>query len=467
MSQWRYIIAFLAVMPALAVAATTRPTEQMPVVKLTLHPVAATQPALRYPLLPDVTDQTPGDAAPIYLTAARCLPDTSNSHAADEAIDQWRDMPLPELLAHEAEIRKVLDDRATTFHCIDIAARREQATWGWMVRQEGIATLLPYLGDMRRLCRYVALQARLRIAQKDWSGACRSLQSDFSMAWQLNDHAMLVQALVETGVAQMTLTIVDDWVSQSDAPNLYWTLSALPQPFVDLRATAQWGERSFIIFSFPELAHADLVISAEDCKHTMQELRQLLGGPSDLTRDIGDAFAAAALYPTARQFLLSTGLTKEKVDALTVDQVVFSYFFHQWRCASDEMMKAWPLPYWQGAPIVARATAELVRQRRTLTGNLFLALVPALQTARLQFAKLDRNIALLRTIEALRDYAAKHDGRPPLALDQIVDTPVPLDPITGKSFIYHADGNAAVLEAAIPEGYGPTQAKRYELTFVK
>ena len=68
------------------------------IVNLTLHGQAATRPALQFKLLPDVTDQRPGNGAGLYLAAARVGPDPK---AADELSghlgDRFRDLPMDQL----------------------------------------------------------------------------------------------------------------------------------------------------------------------------------------------------------------------------------------------------------------------------------------------------------------------------------------------------------------------------------
>ena len=75
--------------------------------------------------------------------------------------------------------------------------------------------------------------------------------------------------------------------------------------------------------------------------------------------------------------------------------------------------------------------------------------------------------AALQTIEALRDYAAAHDGRPPASLAALTETPAPIDPVTGKVFEYASEGDRATLSSpATTQDRGRAQeAARYELTF--
>jgi len=44
-----------------------------------------------------------------------------------------------------------------------------------------------------------------------------------------------------------------DWIGRSDAPNLYWSLTALPRPLIDLRKELEVEQR-IIELQFPDLA---------------------------------------------------------------------------------------------------------------------------------------------------------------------------------------------------------------------
>ena len=68
---------------------------------------------------------------------------------------------------------------------------------------------------------------------------------------------------------------------------------------------------------------------------------------------------------------------------------------------------------------------------------------------------MDRKFALFATIEALRLYAAEHNGDLPRSLAAIQEVPLPLDPVTGKSFHYELNGPTATLSAPPPASQTP------------
>ncbi len=70
---------------------------------------------------------------------------------------------------------------------------------------------------------------------------------------------------------------------------------------------------------------------------------------------------------------------------------------------------------------------------------------PAYEAAAAAFVRVDRQIAALRVIEALRLYGAAHAGRLPPQLEAITEVPIPVDPVTGRPFEYQFEGEVARL----------------------
>ncbi len=90
-------------------------------------------------------------------------------------------------------------------------------------------------------------------------------------------------------------------------------------------------------------------------------------------------------------------------------------------------------------------------------------LKPAQDRVRLTMNRLNRHAAALQCLEALRLYAAAHNGKFPDELSNITEVNIPDDPITQKPFVYSRTGSKAVLEGPAPEGATAKEAIRYEL----
>ncbi|MBN2182314.1 MAG: hypothetical protein JW715_10400 [Sedimentisphaerales bacterium] len=90
-------------------------------------------------------------------------------------------------------------------------------------------------------------------------------------------------------------------------------------------------------------------------------------------------------------------------------------------------------------------------------------LKPAHDRTRRQMNLLDRKIAALQCIEALRLYAGTHDGKFPEKLSDVANVSIPVDTVTKKPFSYKSTGSEAVLELEATEGSQGRDAVRYEL----
>ncbi len=76
---------------------------------------------------------------------------------------------------------------------------------------------------------------------------------------------------------------------------------------------------------------------------------------------------------------------------------------------------------------------------------------------------LDRKIAALTCIEAVRMQAAARDGKWPMSLDAVDIVPAPTNPVTGKPFGFRVKGVNAILNADAMEGMQPSDSTRYEI----
>jgi len=92
---------------------------------------------------------------------------------------------------------------------------------------------------------------------------------------------------------------------------------------------------------------------------------------------------------------------------------------------------------------------------------------PAFDRMRLIARRLENHLNALQVVEAIRNYAAAHDGQLPPALSDIKDIKVPNDLISGKAFEYHSTATGATLKSAIPEGGGERDAVNYEIVIRK
>jgi hypothetical protein len=91
----------------------------------------------------------------------------------------------------------------------------------------------------------------------------------------------------------------------------------------------------------------------------------------------------------------------------------------------------------------------------------------ALDKMRMMEKKGDTRLNALQCLEAIRDYAATHDGQLPEQLSDISDVDVPQDVLADKAFEYRRTAEGAVLQSAVPEGGEARDALRYEIVLKK
>jgi hypothetical protein len=464
----------------LLLLASALPAQAEPkVVRLTAQPAAAPVPALKYQLLPELRDLHPGNAALLYQRA----------HAA-EWFGSFRRQPDYNKMGDWLELA---DDKVpwkrvqallpvNALKEVDLAARREYCDWEITdhLRKDGFYFLIPDVQGFREYGMFLAHRARLEMHEGRLDKAVYTFQTGLALSRHTGDGPILITGLVGMALAHTTLDQVERLIQLKAAPNLYWALSDLPRPLIDLRKSFQ-GERIAVDGTFPEL-RAELTnphkgpLSSRQLQDTIHKLREVMamsGDGQDLPSGVFVAVAAAKIYPQAKEHLGRRGFTPEQLNALPVVEAAVLYALAEYDRHFDEMAKWVNLPYWEARPGVIRAIESLKSSKARLmeTGGIPLAeiLIPAAQRVVLARARLDRRIAALRCIEALRLYAAAHDDALPTALEYVKEVPIPLDPITGKSFDYRLEDGKAVLSGPPPPGEQASEnnSVRYELTLRK
>lgn len=128
-----------------------------------------------------------------------------------------------------------------------------------------------------------------------------------------------------------------------------------------------------------------------------------------------------------------------------------------------EALQALPKPFIDLNKQIEFEKAELKKYNKALLRKQLEIQKPAHDRVRVIMKRLDRNIAVLQCVEALRLYAGTAEGKFPKELSNITEVDVPGDPVTGKPFVYSLTGSKAVLEGPAPKGAKAEEALQYEL----
>jgi hypothetical protein len=139
-------------------------------------------------------------------------------------------------------------------------------------------------------------------------------------------------------------------------------------------------------------------------------------------------------------------------------------------------MKCLNLPFWEALPMMKEvdkrrllALDQAVQHKGGPAIPIYALLYTPVQKVIAIRTQMDRRIAAFRCIEAVRLYAADHDGKLPSSLAEFKEAPAPLDPVTGKPFDYKLVGDRAILTSASFPGQTPSNANApsYELMLKK
>jgi hypothetical protein len=344
----------------------------------------------------------------------------------------------------------------------------------------------------REISRMLALRTRLAMAEKRYDDAIATMRVNYRMAANFGSLPFIVSGLIGIAEANVSNGTALELIAQPGSPNLYWALSELPNPLINMQSAARF-EFDFGPRLFPFLHNAESTDRSADEWNRLfaQAFRdlvksggvlQLFGdgpvfGDGDLVNsDFGPGLLATAAgllgYSHAKTQLIAQGLSKERVEKMSVGQVMAIYTERNYQVFADEWEALWYMPYWETVAHERKLVKHIASARvaggaedREVIPMVSLML-PAMQAARNAQARLERELASLRVIEAVRMYAAEHDGKLPKSLDDIRQVPVPINPATGKSFLYHIDGETAILE--LPASDGPLGShRRYEIQIAK
>jgi hypothetical protein len=437
------------------------PKETETVIRLTVQPMTAPKPALKYQLLPELKEMMPGNPILGYL---KCFMEQQNFFHNKEVIaerEKWTSAPLADL-----PLKQLHDYGGGALRRADEAARLDAPDWQILLKakKEGIRLLLPEVQELRNLAWCLQLRFRVQVAEGDFDHAIVTAKTMLALSRHMAEHPTLISDLVGIAIAQLAMRPLEEMLEQPGCPNLYWALTDLPHPFIDLRKGLQ-GERLLTepIFGFLDESEP---MSEERLQNAVTEVDlalKAMDAKEDARAWLDARVKDDNLVQTARKRLIDSGMAEKKVQQFPPLQVVLLDEKLEFEVRRDEQTKWLSLPFWKAEAGFLEAVAAHPKNDRLLSGfHSSLIKVKRAQT------RIEQRIALLRHVEALRMYAADHDGKLPAKLDD-VKVPLPEDPFTGKAFGYEVSGATALLKGSAPKGEeaNPAYNIRYAVTIKK
>lgn len=477
--QWFLSIGWLFCVLAIAKHSVADETPKPPrVVKLTLSPSAPGSPALKHSLLIEPQERTPGNAAPLYYQAILAYQDHPTRRkwelAENKSIQKWSEGPCNREVRDELHgwLKELPTDalryirEATRRERCDFEHRRAELA---MARDMEVGIHEIKLWPLARMVRY---QARVDIADSKFMDARESLRQLYQMALDASSDPEITAAMRGVSFVSYANEEIVHWIGSEGSPNLYWPLTTIPQPFIDVRPICVRQVRTLETLLAP-------LKDCETAQRSNEEWLKLIGEVAAETDSQGEVAAnsdriasTAALvklhFATAKERLVDNGYDVEKLNRIPPAQVVAIYMTRSLREVTDEFLKGVYLPTEQVDPYY-KAFDERIGKELDLLGRYHEVLpvarlfMPAVHTALIAQTRVELEFAGLRTLEAIRAHMAE-TGALPEKLEEIKVVPLPANPITHQPFGYERTETGAML--TIP-GLGRVPVKHYELTVGK
>ena len=187
----------------------------------------------------------------------------------------------------------------------------------------------------------------------------------FALARHLGEHPTEVADPVGLWAAHLGLGTLEEMVQQPGCPNLYWALTDLPCPLVDLRKGVQ-GDRTLVAADLRSL-HDDTPMTDAEIEEFVSHLSGVMGFAREQAgRHLGTCEPAASdgsrtpngSAPPANAWSRRV-MAPDSVKTFPPTQVILLDEKRDYEIQRDERMKLLALPLWQIDSLVRRQGADV------------------------------------------------------------------------------------------------------------
>lgn len=342
------------------------------------------------------------------------------------------------------------------------AAYMRDAEWNYPLNEERMAMiLLPDVQGFRDLAgRGMQLWIRQQIAAGNTDQAREGILVQLACARHVARTPILVIRFVADSIGQSGLDSAELLVQQADCPNLYWALAMLPDELGDTRAVVQWEAR-MVPGSLPSLSDPMPGIGDARWQAIWAEFSELMrfAETRNLTAE-QRAELKSSILATARKRLAEWKYDESQQAGMSEEEIVLRWvlMLNQRINAQVEAAISLPVPQAIKRLVQIEASVEDVRKKVGASAVPFLDRPAYAYIASQRFS---RRVRQLQVVEAIRHYAAGHDGQLPRQLSDI-DLHIPLDPLTLKPFQYEVVEGRGVLRTPTIPGVQDARQHRHE-----
>ena len=409
-------------------------------IELKLHAKSVPESVTSVRLLPAENELRKGNAAVVYLRMPWEQSHFMNSYPAK--ISDWMEL--------EYNAPEVMEEEHRFEHFVKMmrrAAYMEDANWEYPLGEvPAVSILLPDVQGMRMFMgRLTALWVGIQIEKGDLESAREGILIQFAGARHLCRTPFAVTGLVGIAISEFGFDRFQILIQQEKADNFYYALGMLPETLGDTAALFEF-EGGLLEDSLPSLTNPYPGIGDpvwEKIAQEFSEMMPLFGGGQKVTPAGVVAFELRIFLHAKTELLEWEQFDEEELEKMGRNELIGRWILAQAKQFTSKRLAATLLPLPQGIQelIEIEKQVKALQDKLKAPANPFTAIGGGTFVALHRFT---RNAKLFQVIEAIRDYASRHDNQLPNSLDDI-ELFVPLDPLTGKQFEYELKEGIATL----------------------
>lgn len=409
-----------------------------------ITPKAIETPVLKYRFVPREDELKPGNAVPILLR----LPWEQQNwmQKVFPKLHEWDQVPLS-----DPKWKDFTDLPERFFEDMKRAAFRREAQWEYPLGEvPAMFILLPDLQGLRNFLGYgLSAKAKYHLSQGQIDETIDVIKVGITNGRHIAQTPFVINQLVAAAIERSMLDRTVDLIGHPKSPNLYWALSSIPKSILSIERSADL-EGSILVMTFPFLSDLEKPRTDDEWRKLLNQQLSYLESSVGLIVPKGEAEkkkAFSAAEKVARRDLPALmGIAAEKVEKMTAEEVLIRWFAVN-HARIDSRYNAYvTLPAREALPQLIKLNQDCFEFYKTFNGKFYDFFKNPLFNY-MTLHSIYRRIQTLRIIEAVRHYAAGHEGKLPEKLDDITDLPIPLDCFTDKPFVWKVEGNVGTLTA--------------------
>jgi|JI10StandDraft_1071094.scaffolds.fasta_scaffold03013_14 hypothetical protein len=412
-------------------------------------------------LYPTAAERRPGNAAPIILRM-NSEANTRRKTISDLEAKEYYKKSIEEMDAKEIEAAESVLFRSE----LRRAVFRQSAGWEYPVFESPhFFILLPDVQDTRFYSRAMNTFARGAILRNDLSRAEEWLLYANGLARHVSETPFAICRMVAAAEMNDAFNATAELIQHPKATNYYWDLTAIPAPTGLIHDAVQF-ETGGWVNTVSALKDLDAIETEAQWQKLVEEIQLNLHAMGDSSFEKKSDYLLLGADWVARsreQLPVVVPGTDASSSNMTAAEVSVRYWWNRTQhftslTEANLLLKPHqalkqlystnssldPIP--DNEKIVKRGVGDLPQR-------MFVALT-----------LLEQHLEMLRTIEAIRDWSAKHDGKLPKSLDEL-SLSIADDPLTGKPFEWSVteNGKEGVLKGVFPIENGKFFEKANEI----